>query len=456
MTSRSVSSSRNDHPGDNDAEVLGRPKKRRGSNDEDAVPEVIEQRESRRGVSGTAKSMQHLPSRRRQRLSSSTTPSAQPTTLFGTTNTSTPPPTYNESWDLESALHKLVSIGSADGKSIRSSVPSTTTTVNQRDGSHVSTADTLPTREFLTEGRDCWIQFRVGHAGDAAVLASCYYRRPAATSESDEPTVESCRASSTATGKSERSSKNSQSTSVSVDEDATSALAVRLADALGDEDHPPSVFCLLAEVVQAAAEEATGSEAEPLTSSKAANSTVFKAVTKLGAAALLTLNWEDGAETGSDDRRRSRSDSDDLDRFSHRGDSSDSTEGDDRVSMGTSSSAVGKISPVLRAEWLYVDRPGLDNINRSNAKMISKTSEVDRDTTPKTMDPTTKTSGLADLVERRMWLRLSTLALMLSSKLQILQTSGTSWPGSSGLTVSEGASSQARTDRQEGKNLDAE
>jgi hypothetical protein len=87
------------------------------------------------------------------------------------------------SWDLESALHHVVSMG---------------------DGC----------KEFLSD--DAWVIFRVGHVGDASALEKCY-----------------------------RKSRKDGDNELSV---TPEQMEVRLADGLGDEDNPPSIFALIAEV----------------------------------------------------------------------------------------------------------------------------------------------------------------------------------------------------------------
>lgn len=112
-------------------------------------------------------------------------------------------------WDLHSGLHHLVQM----------------------------TGDEKEDREYLS--KDTWVNFRVGHGGDSSALAAFY------------------RKFSTANG--------NKSCRPGFPEDTS--LEVWLADGLGDEDNPPSVYALLAEI---------------------------KPKTRLGAAALITLGWEDG------------------------------------------------------------------------------------------------------------------------------------------------------------------
>jgi hypothetical protein len=160
------------------------------------------------------------------------------------------------SWDLESASHHVARLG---------------------DGC----------KEQLSD--DVWVTFRVGHAGDASTLEKCYSKT----------------LSSTCGERNEDSSSEERAKAVATSEQ----MEVRLADGLGDEDSPPSIFALIAEL-------------------SAGNSSAPR---DLGAAVLFA---------------------------------------------GDESSAI------IRVEWLYVDK--------------------------------TLSSQVAGILERRLWLRLSALALLMS------------------------------------------
>ena len=143
------------------------------------------------------------------------------------------------------------------------------------------------TKEFLSQ--ECWVTFRVGHAGDASTLASWYQI-------SQEQNVKE-------SGKDRNNGEEDTS------------MEVRLAEGLGDEDTPPSIFALIAEVTFHSNDSKSGSKAT------------------MGAAALLSIIREEPR--------------------------------------------------VLNVEWLHV-------------------SEDD------------KLTAVSNLLRRRMWLRLSALALMTS------------------------------------------
>jgi hypothetical protein len=138
-------------------------------------------------------------------------------------------------------------------------------------------------KEYLSQSK--WIQFRTGHAGDAASLATCY-----------------------------RKSKTNLNDDRRKGED--SSLEIRLAEGLGDEDSPPSIFALLADIVDDEEDSRI-----------------------LGAAALISAGWEDATSC-------------------------------------------------LKVKMLYVSED--DCIN-----------------------------DIADILERRMWLRLSALALMSSKQMVV-------------------------------------
>jgi hypothetical protein len=151
-------------------------------------------------------------------------------------------------------------------------------------------------KEFLTEDRSKWVTFRAGHTGDVSSLASFY--RESIGDPNCTP---------------DKGADHEKKVS-SVPDDTP--LEVWLADGLGGEDAPPSFYALLAEI----------------------SSADTPKVSRLGAAAILTLAWEDS-------------------------------------------------SRVLRVEWMHV----VDN-------------EME----------------FADLLERRLWLRLSTLSLLSSCELLVV------------------------------------
>lgn len=97
-------------------------------------------------------------------------------------------------WDLESALHHIVRMG---------------------DGC----------KEPLS--KDLWLSFRVGHSGDSSTLEKCYRNAQKTSPEDNEEREEPSRAE----------------TCLPREE-----MQAHLATALGDEDNPPFVFALLAEI----------------------------------------------------------------------------------------------------------------------------------------------------------------------------------------------------------------
>jgi hypothetical protein len=162
----------------------------------------------------------------------------------------------------------------------------------------VRMGDKDESKEFLSRNR--WVNFRIGHAGDASALATCYRKSSCATNHNSDD--------------SQQKDERKGGMNGSATEDTT--LEVRLAEGLGDEDTPPSIFALLADV------ESDNSDER-----------------KLGAAALVSIAWED-------------------------------------------------VFRVLRVEWFYiVDDEGFQDV--------------------------------ANLLERRMWLRLSALAMMTSCQMLV-------------------------------------
>lgn len=159
----------------------------------------------------------------------------------------------------------------------------------------VRMGDTDESKEYLS--LTSWVNFRIGHAGDASALAACYRKSRCATDYH-------CRDNNCNDNKGGLQGAPAEDTS----------LEVMLAEGLGDEDTPPSICALLAHV-----------ESD------------VSAERKLGAAALVSTAWEDA-------------------------------------------------SRVLRVEWFYV----FDDEDFAD---------------------------VANLLERRMWLRLSALALMTSCQM---------------------------------------
>jgi hypothetical protein len=84
-------------------------------------------------------------------------------------------------------------------------------------------------REYVTD--DSWLTFRIAHAGDASILATCVRKSNSYESTKDD----------------NNSSSNINKTLSSSTAEDTS-LEVRLAEGLGDEDTPPSIFALLCDI----------------------------------------------------------------------------------------------------------------------------------------------------------------------------------------------------------------
>ena len=83
-------------------------------------------------------------------------------------------------------------------------------------------------KEYLSKTK--WVHFRIGHASDASAIAN--FHRGSKTNRSNE-----------------YSAIDSKVNISSLSQKEDTSLEVRLADGLGDEDSPPSIFALLADVV---------------------------------------------------------------------------------------------------------------------------------------------------------------------------------------------------------------
>jgi len=189
--------------------------------------------------------------------------------------------------DLETALHRLI----GDENSTKEYLTETTT-VDMKD------------RDYIT--------FRWAHAGDAAKIAAWY------RSESNDDIS----SSSSKNVNNKTSSTNTTNSKKKNEGEDDSQLELWLSDGLGDEDHPPFLFALLAHVM--------------VSSPVASSINTSTKTPKLAACALLTLAWEEGKR-------------------------------------------------LLRVEWRHVDT----------------------------------SLSHADLISRRLWLRLSSLALMSACTLAI-------------------------------------
>lgn len=139
---------------------------------------------------------------------------------------------------------------------------------------HTQGQDLESALNFIGEQKDemlpdrSYLSFRLGHAGDASKLASWYRDKTSKpkisqTSQDNAKDRDNKSAPSNAP-KTEENSKEAPASS------SSSSLEIWLADALGNEDIPPSLFALLAHV----------------------KSVEGKKANKLAAVALMTLAWD--------------------------------------------------------------------------------------------------------------------------------------------------------------------
>ena len=156
--------------------------------------------------------------------------------------------------DLESALYKVTSLSGTNKSNEKREY--LTKPAEARDD------DTQQQHEGTAAVVAQWVTFRLAHTGDAATLAALYC--------SNRTSNANGKASSQVGNKNETTNNEEQ-------------ISLWLADGLGDEDTPPSVFGLLAQVH----EEEKRVEAKG--DSTAATTTTS---TKLGAALLLTTAWQ--------------------------------------------------------------------------------------------------------------------------------------------------------------------
>ena len=141
-----------------------------------------------------------------------------------------------------------------------------------------------------------YLTFRMGHAGDASRLASWYQEKRKTTPKiqvEDDPNESTTEADNKEQGKiatkeapnaesaedNGPSSEAAPSSAAALEQEAASSLELWLADGLGDEDIPPSLFALLAHVNYDKDEDEAGSNTK---------------ASELAAVALLTVSWEHG------------------------------------------------------------------------------------------------------------------------------------------------------------------
>jgi hypothetical protein len=156
---------------------------------------------------------------------------------------------HHQVWDLESALLYLVRVEGA--------------------------------KEYIANDKSAWVTFRAGHAGDASTIASLYRQSKRRNMQENSPELETA----------QLDTNSEEESSVS------SMLEVWLADGMGDEDTPPSVYSLLAHVHTGTTIDEPSPTASESSSSKAVTTTSpspSPSSTTLGAVSLLTLAWADG------------------------------------------------------------------------------------------------------------------------------------------------------------------
>lgn len=119
-------------------------------------------------------------------------------------------------------------------------------------------------KEFLSkEDRSTWVDFRVGHAGDASTIANWYQQSSLMESSELEVKINTV----------QEADEEADDSADAEPSTTSSMLEVWLADGLGDEDHPPAVHALLAQVHKKSEEEGGMT---------------------IGSVALLNLTWERG------------------------------------------------------------------------------------------------------------------------------------------------------------------
>ncbi len=128
-------------------------------------------------------------------------------------------------------------------------------------------------KEFLSA--DSWITFRVGHAGDASTIASLFRSTVSLGSSSDG-----------GGGGGKLVATKDDGKSCKLNDDIDDAFELQLAAGLGDEDTPPAVFCVFADVTSN-----KHADIHSITNDEVSGNTT---VSQIGAVALFSLGWEFG------------------------------------------------------------------------------------------------------------------------------------------------------------------
>lgn len=130
-------------------------------------------------------------------------------------------------------------------------------------------------KEYITFDKSTWVTFQVGHDGDASTIA-CLYRQSKRRDTSDSPELEPTQILL----------ENGNISGTEEEPSVSSMLEVWLADGIGDEDTPPSVYCLVAHV--------HSTTTTIIHKPPGSKTTTTKTTTTLGAVAMLTLAIADG------------------------------------------------------------------------------------------------------------------------------------------------------------------
>ena len=137
-------------------------------------------------------------------------------------------------------------------------------------------------KEFLSA--DSWITFRVGHAGDASTIASLFRSTsPSFSSSSVSSSLEGGVGGKVVTADDGKSSKK-------LNDDTDDSLELRLSAGLGDEDTPPAVFCVFADVSTNIHSDDDNDDDDSSKGEVSGNTTF----TQIGAVALFSLDGELG------------------------------------------------------------------------------------------------------------------------------------------------------------------
>ena len=126
-------------------------------------------------------------------------------------------------------------------------------------------------KEFLTKDKSTWATFRVGHAGDASTIAN-WYRKEQRVLQDESPELK----------------KQPEDTE---DDGEETTLEISIAEGMGDEGNPPSLYSLVAHVHCLDSSESSPKKSPSKTSTKALGAVALMTVAFANDERILRVEW---------------------------------------------------------------------------------------------------------------------------------------------------------------------